>query len=265
MINIYNDDCLNVFKNIPDNSIDCVVTDCPYLISGAGGGSKEPTEADKEREYIKGDNGRLVLKGTKHVSLNGIFADNSVYARNGTLFKHNAIKFEEWLPEVYRVLKEGTHCYIMINARNLAELQTKAEAVGFDFQQLLIWYKNNTTPNKFYLNSYELILMLRKGAAKFINYMGTKNVIQIDNIIGNKKHPTEKPVELMKILIKNSTNENDTVLDCFMGAGSTGLACKQLNRNFIGCEIDERYFKVAQDRLNNEQVQCEFNFDYLEL
>ena len=67
-------------------------------------------------------------------------------------------------------------------------------------------------------------------------------------------HPTQKPVELMEWIIKNYTNENDTILDCFMGSGSTGVACKKLNRNFIGIEIDEKYFKIAEERINN--VPC---------
>lgn len=166
------------------------------------------------------------------------------------MFKYNDIEFKEWLPEVYRVLKNESHCYIYISARHLKELQQEAEKVGFKFQQLLVWKKNNVTPNKFYLNNYELILMLRKGKAKFINNMGTKNVIEIDNI-RNKTHPTEKPVELNKILIENSSNEDDIVLDCFMGTGSCGIACKQLNRNFIGFEIDKKYFNIAKERIEN--------------
>ena len=99
-----------------------------------------------------------------------------------------------------------------------------------------------------------MILMLRKGAARNINNMGTKNIISIKNIRGNKKHPTEKPVELNKILIENSSNENDVVLDPFMGAGSCGIACKLLNRNFIGIEIDEKYFNIAKEWLSQEQT-----------
>ena len=242
---LYNEDCLVALKEIPDESIDCVVTDCPYHIvsggcsNGAYGNHKEP--------------GGIFERHTKHQSLYGILKDDdpTTYAKQGKLFKHNDIKFEDWLPEIYRVLKQNTHCYIMINPRNLAELQTKAEKVGFKFQQILIWFKNNATPNKYYLNSYEMILMLRKGKAKNINHMGTKNVLQINNIIGNKKHPTEKPVELMEILIDNSTRGGDVVLDPFMGAGSTGIACKNLGRDFIGIEIDEKYFKIAENRINN--------------
>ena len=266
---LYNEDCLEALKRIPDESVDCVVTDCPYHIVGGGCSTgtygngngiftKNPggiLNRDRNRQYVKDEEtGRTVLKGTKHVNLGGVFDDDITYTRQGKLFKHNDIKFEDWLPEVYRVLKQDTHCYIMINPRNLAELQTKAEKVGFKFQQIIIWAKNNSTPNRYYLNSYEMILMLRKGKAKNINNMGTKNILQINNIIGKKKHPTEKPVELMEILIENSTGGRELVLDPFMGAGSTGVACKNLGRNFIGMEIDEKYFKIAKERIEGNKL-----------
>ena len=260
---LYNDDCLNVLKEIPDESIDCVVTDCPYHIvaggcttgtygNGNGIFTKEPGGI-LNRNYKKGKHGETINLKNGHVSLNGILNDlnSTTYTRQGKLFKHNDIKFEQWLPEVYRILKQDTHCYIMINPRNLAELQTKAEKVGFKFQNILIWFKNNATPNRYYLNAYEMILMLRKGKARSINNMGTKNVLQINNIIGNKKHPTEKPVELMEILVENSTTRGGVVIDPFMGSGSTGVACKNTGREFIGIEIDEKYFDVAKDRIKN--------------
>ncbi len=78
---------------------------------------------------------------------------------------------------------------------------------GFKYQQLIVWDKGNSTPTQYYLNSYELVLMLRKGKAKYINNIGTKNILKIPNIKGTKSHPTEKPVELMQILIENSSNE----------------------------------------------------------
>lgn len=268
---LYNDDCLVALKEIPDESIDCVVTDCPYHIIGGGTRKEklgdEPSGIFNRRSgYVpqKTKGGYLMTEGSKHVSLSGILNDYdpTTYAKNGKLFKHNDIKFEDWLPEIYRVLKQDTHCYIMINPRNLAELQTKAEKVGFKFQQILIWQKNNATPNKYYLNAYEMILMLRKGKAKNINHMGTKNILQINNIIGNKKHPTEKPVELMEILIDNSTGGGQVVLDPFMGSGSTGVACKNLGRDFIGMEIDEKYFKIAEERIykkNSKQEKLDFS------
>lgn len=78
---------------------------------------------------------------------------------------------------------------------------------------------------------------------------GTKNILRIPNILGNKKHPTEKPVELLKLLIENSSNEGDIVIDCFMGSGSTGIACINTNRKFIGIEIDKKYYDIAIERI----------------
>ena len=84
---------------------------------------------------------------------------------------------------------------------------------------------------------------------KILIICGTKNILRIPNIIGTKTHPTEKPVELMKILIENSSNKDDIVLDCFMGAGSTGIACIETNRNFLGIEIDKKYYDIAMERI----------------
>lgn len=269
---LYNDDCLEVLKNIEDESIDLVVTDCPYRIVGAGKCELEElsyatnkTTGEKykkpcgilntrlEIEYKVVNNKRKkCIKGTNHFDLGGILsdADSSTYARQGKLFKHNDIKFSDWLPDVYRVLKKGTHCYIMINARNLKELQTEAEKVGFEFQQLLVWNKTNMngTPNRYYMNKLEFILMLSKRPERRINNMGQCNLLNIPNILGNKVHPTEKPYLLMKVFIENSSNEGQIVLDPFMGAGSTGVACRELKRDFIGIEIDERYFNVAKKK-----------------
>lgn len=93
-----------------------------------------------------------------------------------------------------------------------------------------------------------LYYCLESGRAKDINNMGTSNLLQIPNV-KNKSHPTQKPVELMKILIENSSNAGDVVLDLFMGTGSTGVATLETGRKFIGCEIDEKYFDVAKERI----------------
>lgn len=233
---VYNEDCLEVLKRLPNESIDLIVTDCPYHI--VSGGCTTIPRADEPR---------------------GIFNRRSAFtqenSKSGKLFDYNDIEFSEWLPDVYRVLKNNSHIYIMINGRNLKDLQIECEKVGFEFQQLLVWYKDNATPNRYYLNACEFILMCRKGNAKSINNMGAKNVIQLSNIQGKKTHPTEKPTNLMKIFIENSSEVGDIVMDPFAGSGSTLEACKQCGRHYIGCEIDTKYYEEIMYRLEGVMTE----------
>ena len=215
-------DCLELMKQLPDKCVDLVVTDCPYFI--VAGGSTVP--------------------------MGGIFS--SEFARSGGMFEHNSIEFAEWLPEIYRLLKDGTHAYIMINGRNLAELQLEAQKVGFEYQNTLIWEKGTVTPNRYYMQQCEFILMLSKRPARTINKPGTSNIFHVQNNIRDKQHPTGKPVELMEAFIENSSNPNATVLDPFMGSGTTARACKDLGRNFIGFEINQKYVDIANKRLQQE-------------
>lgn len=184
----------------------------------------------------------------------GVLSRHKKNIRQGKIFDHNHIEFCEWLPEIYRVLRPGTHCYVMINPRNLKDLWQSAENAGFIFQNILVWDKGNATPNKWYMGAVELILMLRKGAARNINNMGTRNILRVQNIMRTKKHPTEKPAALMEVLVENSTNKGEIVLDPFMGVGGVGVACKNTCRGFIGVEIDHDYFTVAQSRIENAEI-----------
>lgn len=224
---IKNGDCIDHIKLLQDQSIDLVLTDCPYKIVSGGCTNKNKN--------------------------NGIFSKEN--AANGKLFSHNEIQFSEWLPEIYRVLKNGSHCYIMINGRNLKQLQTEAEKTGFKFQNILVWIKGNVTPNRYYMNACEFILMLRKGAAKTINNRGCSNVFEIKNKTGKKFHPTEKPIELMKQLIENSTKENEIVLDPFMGSGSTCIAAIETKRHYIGFELDSKYYDIAKMRIETRKQE----------
>lgn len=252
--NIHNKDCMELFKEIPNESIDLVCTDCPYKIKT--GGCRTIDESNLH--YLTTDAKGVFTRGYKFKDeMGGILNkrglnDIASLAKNGKMFDHNEIKFSEWLPDCYRVLKKGTHCYIMVNNANLHSLLNETTKVGFVIQNILIWDKGNATPNQYYMQATELIVMLSKRPARNINDMGSKNIVRISNIIGNKQHPTEKPVELMEYLVKNSTNKNDIVLDMFAGAGSTLIASKNLERQFIGCEIDKKYYDIAVSRLNND-------------
>lgn len=237
---IFHQDCLEGMKSIPDGSVDLVVTDCPYRIVSGG-----CTKSVLEYTECGGIFNKRTEKRTDWVD----------DVRTGKMFADNDIKFSQWLPEIYRVLKPQSHCYIMVNSRNLKDLQIEAEKVGFKFHNLLIWDKGNATPNRWYMQAHECILFLRKGKAFNINNLGTSTLLRVPNIIGTKLHPTEKPIELMRIMIENSTQQGDIVLDPFMGSGTTAVACLNTNRHYIGFELNKEYYDKAVARIKREQQQ----------
>ena len=225
-IELYNENCLDVLDRLiaDGRKVDLIVNDPPYKV--ISGGNKSPN------------------------SPKGCLAKN-----DGKIFEHNDLKEEEWFPKIYEILKDNAHCYIMTNTLNLERYLTLSRKVGFKLHNLLVWKKNNVLPNRWYMKNCEYTLFLRKGKAFSINELGSKTVHEIDNVNRNREHPTEKPVELMELYVKNSSKEGETVLDFTMGGGSTGVACKNLNRNFIGIEIDKKYFEIAKNRLSGTEVE----------
>lgn len=223
-IKIYNEDCLTVLDKLIDNNIqvDCIVCDPPYKCISGG-------------------------KPKYSYQPSGILSKN-----DGKLFDYNNLDEKEWFSRIYNILKDGGHCYIMTNVLNLENYLSLSKKVGFKLHNLLVWKKNNCTPNRGYMKNAEYILFLYKGKAKRINNVGSKTIHEFDNIIGNKTHPAEKPIELMKFYIENSTNIGDTVLDFACGTGSTLLACQQTKRKCIGIELDKNYFDVSIKRIKGE-------------
>lgn len=169
---------------------------------------------------------------------------------NRKLFAHQNIKISDWMPEVYRVLKQGSHAYIFTNVLNLTEMLNESQKAGFKLHNLLCWQKNNCTPSQYYMKNCEYVLFLRKGKTKWINDIGgSKTVHQFDNIIGNKTHPCEKPVEACEYFIKTYTGEGDIVLDSTAGSMTTGVAAIRTGRKCICIENDEEIFNVGKNRI----------------
>lgn len=225
-LNLYNKDCLEVFKELKDDSVNLIVTDPPYRITGRGN---------------SGNSGGMCKK-------------NSFNA--GTIFEHNDIEVSEYAPEFFRVLKDGSHCYVMCNHVNLQSMLNNFTDIGFHFIKSLIWDKGNKIMGTYYMSQFEYILFFRKGQGVPINDCGTSDILSIPNIKmkrndGTNFHDTEKPVALWDVLISNSSKENELVLDPFMGIGGSAVSAKKLNRRFIGCEIDTMYYEVAVSRVNN--------------
>ena len=225
-------DCLVEMKNIPDKSIDLIVTDPPYRLTSRGS------------------------SGT----MSGYWA--SSLSKQGKVFENNDIDIEEYLPEFYRVLKDGTHCYIMTNQSNLPHFLNVISKSSFKFIKCLIWDKCNKICGRYYMNCFEYIIMLRKGRERTINDCGQGDILLVPNKKtkrndGKNIHDSEKPITLMEILISNSSNEGDCILEPFMGSGSTGVACINTKRDFIGIELNEEYFKIAEERINNAIIEKE--------
>lgn len=243
---IINGDCLEVMKNIQDNSIDLVVTDPPYkLITWWTRIEMQSDECwwvlSKRIKQTKD------LKTTKWYKSWDIH--NAELMKRWKMFKNLDIEFKDWIPEIYRVLKNWTHFYCMVNDRNMKEILNVWENNWFKIVNILVWIKNNATPNKYYMKNCEFTVLFRKWKARSINDMWTKQGLNIPNIIWTKKHPTEKPINLMKSYIENSSNENDIVLDPFAWCWSTAKACIELNRNFITTEIDQTFCEIAKTNL----------------
>lgn len=211
-------------SKIPNEVIDLLVTDPPYKTTSRGNA---------------GNSGGMLQK---KINMSGL------------VFEYNNIDCANYAPEFYRILKDGSHCYVMTNHINLINMLNTFTQSGFHFIKSLVWDKGNKIMGQYYMSQFEYILFFRKGKGIKINHCGTSDILSVPNkklkdSNGKNLHDTEKPVELMKILIDNSSKENDIVLDPFMGIGSTGVAAKELNRRFVGIEIDETYFNIAKRRI----------------
>ena len=211
-------DVREALKRYKSESFDLLVTDPPYRV--ISGGNKN--EAAPKGMLSKND---------------------------GKIFANNDISFDEWLPECYRVLKDGTHAYIFTNFLNLEALMQAVQRAGFKLHNLLVWRKNNATPNRWFMKNAEYVILARKGKAKAINDCGSMTVHDFPNIIGNKRHETEKPLELLMHYIANSSKKGEWVLDPFAGSGSTAEAALKLGRKFLTIELDGKYENVIHERL----------------
>jgi site-specific DNA-methyltransferase (adenine-specific) len=208
---IYNGDCLELMKKIPDESIDMILTDPPYAINFHSGYRKN------KYDKIKNDD-----------NLNWLDA---------------------FVDEAYRVAKNNTAHYIFCSQHNIDKFKIAFEK-KFIFKNLLVWVKNNTGMGDLkrnFASRTEFILFLQKGR-KLINGKRNDNVLYYKRT-GNKLHPTEKPIDLLRHLIEKFSNVNDVVLDPFAGSGSTLVAAKEMKRRYIGIEIDSKYFVIAKKRL----------------
>lgn len=218
---LVNCNAIEMLKHLNSNSFDMILTDPPYkVISGGTGGKNCPK---------------------------GILSKN-----DGKIFDFNDVKFSDCLPELYRVLKDNSHAYFFINFLNLQSLMEEVQKAGFKIHNLLVWEKNNVTPNRWFMKNCEYVLFCRKGKAKPINEQSSKTVHQFNSVLKGKIHETEKPIDLLRSYIRNSSNEGDIVLDPFGGSCSTMFAALKENRRCFTMEINNTYFPKILERVRTE-------------
>lgn len=239
-IKLYQGDCLEVMKNIPDKSVDMVLCDLPYQKTHNSWDIMIPFESLwQQYERIITDTATICLFGQDTFTAKLMLSNEKLHRYNiiwdkvltgGFLnAKKQPLRSHEDICIFYK--KFGTYNPQMIVGE---KCHSKGKAVG--------QHSDNLTNNNY--GGYTVVECVNdmKYPKSIISFSKPHPSIAV--------HPTQKPVDLLQYLIKTYTNEGDTVLDNCMGSGSTGVAAKILNRNFIGIELDENYFKIAEERIN---------------
>jgi len=226
-MNLYNDDCMNILPTLKDNSVDLVVIDPPYDIPNITPGSNSKLSKSLERSL-------------KQLDESDIVGGYDIQAVN---------------KELVRIMR-GINIYIWCNKKQIPEyIDFYVNKLDCKFE-ILCWHKTNAMPtfNGKYLTDTEYCLYFHKegyGAQPSCYDDAQTYFLAPINANDKKyyKHPTIKPLAIIERLIRNSSQVGDTVLDCFMGSGTTGVACKDLEREFIGIEISKQWFDIAYDRI----------------
>jgi site-specific DNA-methyltransferase (adenine-specific) len=247
---LFNDDCLKVLPTIPDKSIDLILTDPPYGTTACKWDSIIPFEPMwKELKRIIKFDSPIVLFGAEPFSSNLRLSNLKMFKYDWVWKKSNPsgianakiqpLRYHEIISVFYNKYK-----YYPQKIKRTSERIAQAHKSNYFFKNVHGSENDQVKgSNGKHSNEYD---------SKF---KMPSSVLEFNSLRGNSKefakHPTQKPVALLEYLIKTYTNENDTVLDFTMGSGSTGVACKNLSREFIGIELDKKYFDIAKQRIES--------------
>lgn len=289
---IYCGDSYELIKNIPDKSVDLIVTDPPYEFDMGGNGhsplsqrkasSKDeiynldtnrtkqnivtgggcfvPKQRNYYSEFSETDVSKQRQEYLDYVAEHGKDEEserlrkiaNGIDNKNNTRFISEGIS-NDILKEFVRVMKKG-NIYIFCNKNQLRQYFDFFGDLGWNLD-LLVWNKTNCIPaiNNTYLANLEYCVFARESGTPLYGSYETKSKCYTSSCNKADKdlyeHPTIKPLQFIKNLIINSSQEGGVVLDCFLGSGTTAVACKELNRHFIGFELNPRFVGIANDRL----------------
>lgn len=210
-------DAVTWLRTLRSGSIDLVITDPPY--------------ESLEKHRAVGTTTRL-----KH----------SKSSSNDWFHIFPNLRFPELFAEVYRVLSKDSHFYLFCDQETMFVAKPAAEAAGFKFWKPLVWDKRKIGMGYHYRSRYELILFFEKGKRKLHN-LGTADVLECPRVSGG--YPAEKPAEIARILVEQSSSPGQLVVDPFMGSGSTGIAAASLGRSFLGNDLSATAHSLAAQRL----------------
>jgi site-specific DNA-methyltransferase (adenine-specific) len=255
---LYQDNCLNLLNELPENSVDLIFADPPYFLS----------------------NGGMSCRAGKMVSVNKADWDKSQGLEKDFEFTYN------WLQECKRVLKENGSIWVSGTMHNIYQVGFALQKLDYKILNEISWFKPNAPPNlscRYFAHAHETLIWARKdkfSRHKF-NYLDLKNwddklspygkqMKSVWNIpltpLSEKtfgKHPTQKPIELLKRVIASSSNKGDLILDPFVGSGTTGIVASMLDRKFIGVDKESKSLDITIkrfDSLNKKVVlnkECE--------
>lgn len=241
MIDLKLGNCLELMKDIPNKSIDMILCDLPYKETGNKWDKNiDLNQMFSEYRRIIKDDGCIALNGTFKFGVQLYNAAPDLYKYDWVWEKDNGTNAPNVNYQPFR-----THEFIFIFGKGRVTNGTR----------IPMKYNPQKTEGKPYKQKSGRISENWKGGLNNIITDNKDGLRQPKTILKFKRdkgfHPTQKPVALLEYLIKTYTNENDIVLDNCMGSGSTGVACVNTNRNFIGIEVDENYFNIAKGRIEN--------------
>jgi site-specific DNA-methyltransferase (adenine-specific) len=270
MIKLYNDDCFNVFKSIEDNSIDLILCDLPYGTTDRHGLTKNKSRIlkwdtvlpldklwDEYKRILNKNHGVVVLTADQPFTSQLVLSNLEWFKYEWIWKKGKATGF---LLANYRPMKSTEDVLVFSPVGASAAAKKANRCMTYNPQNLIekvVIKKNNSKRLGKFLNQPDFIGSNNKllGETEYQqNFTNYPNEIIEFNLDSNVVHPTQKPIALMEYLVKTYSNENYTVLDNCMGSGTTGVACKKLNRNFIGIEMNEEYFNIAKDRIEKTEI-----------
>tara|TARA_A100001201_G_C4020357_1_gene180409 strand:- start:3 stop:782 length:780 start_codon:yes stop_codon:yes gene_type:complete len=251
---LYNGDCLEVMQDIPDNSIDFILTDLPYGTTACKWDNIIPYEPMWEQiKRIRKDNTAIALFGTEPFSTYLRLSNIDEYKYNWIWIKNKSAGFVQ---AKNMPLRKTENVDIFSNGGIIHKSLAQNNRMFYYPQNLKKVNKIHKRPNTFSNENKNTVIGYRKShkkefAIEYENY--PNNILKYNNPHNvNSYHPTQKPVALLEYLIKTYTKDNEVVLDFTMGSGSTGVAAINTNRNFIGIELDRKYYNIAKERIDEK-------------